>query len=184
VTEQAIDRSGDLMRELHSILGVACVALAATFPARPAAAGDPLAGEKLYVGARPLANGGAPCLACHALAGHGLAWNASFGPDLSHAAESYDEETLVGLLSDVPFPSMDPLYRARPITEAERADLAAFLLAARAPPAPGDARLALALQAGLGAAVLLVVLVLLARRRMPPVAVALARARRAEGGSP
>jgi cytochrome c553 len=171
------------MRELH-IVGAACLALLSSLPTPSAAAGDAAAGEALYVGSRPLANGGAPCLACHGLAGHGLAWNASFGPDLSHAPESYDAETLCGLLADVPFPSMAPLYHARPITESEQKDLTAFLLASRAPPPPGDARLTLALEAGLGALILLVVFLLLARRRrMPPVADALARARHAEGGS-
>ena len=43
-------------------------------------------GEALYVGSTRLFAGGAPCLGCHGVAGHGLARAASFGPDLSRRA--------------------------------------------------------------------------------------------------
>jgi hypothetical protein len=126
---RAVDRPGGVMRELACWLAAAVLAAA---PASARGAGDARAGEALYVGTARLANGGAPCLGCHGLAGHGLAWRASFGPDLSTVGEAYDAETIAGLLEDVPFPSMAPLYGAHPITAGERADLAAFLLASRA----------------------------------------------------
>jgi mono/diheme cytochrome c family protein len=154
----------------------------AVFAAAPVAgrAADARAGEALYVGAARLANGGAPCLACHGLAGHGLAWRASFGPDLTDVGVSYDADTIAGLLADVPFPTMAPLYAAHAITAAEREDLAAFLLAARgAAGATDDPRGRLLLEAGAGALALLAILAALARRRMPPVADALRRQRAA-----
>ncbi len=162
----------------------ALVLAAALTPGLAGAAADPREGEALYVGTRPLTNGGAPCLACHGLAGHGLAFSASFGPDLSAAGQTYDAETLATVLEDVPFPSMEPIYRGHAITAGERADLAAFLLEARetAPPA-GGALGRLLLEAGLIAAAILALLAVLFRRRMPPVTAALAAARRAEGGS-
>ena len=169
------------MRQIVSVCGALIVAAALT----PAVAGaaDAREGEALYVGATRLQNGGAPCLGCHGLAGHGLAWSASFGPDLSAAAQTYDVETLATVLEDVPFPSMEPIYRGHAITAGEREDLAAFLLEARAPAAPGDARGRILAEAGLVAGAILALLYVLFRRRMPPVSAALAPARRTEGGT-
>ena len=97
---------------------------------------DPRRGEALYVGAAPLLAGGAPCLACHGIAGHGLARAASFGPDLSGAHQQYGADGLDAALEDVPFPSMVPVYRGHAVTKDERADLIAFLAEATgAPPA-------------------------------------------------
>jgi mono/diheme cytochrome c family protein len=141
---------------------------------------DARAGERLFVGRTRLANGGAPCLACHALSGRGLAWSASFGPDLTASGEAYDAETLGSILEDVQLPSMEPVYRGRPITARERADLAVFLLEPRTP-AVRDGRLLLAVEAGVGALLLGGAFAVVARRRMPRVKDALAR--RAQGGS-
>jgi mono/diheme cytochrome c family protein len=170
------------MRQVLSSLCGALVVAAALVPELSAAA-DARRGEALYVGSTPLQNGGAPCLACHGLSGHGLAFGASFGPDLSAAAETYDAETLAAVLEDVPFPSMEPIYRSHAITAGERANLAAFLLEARAAVAPTDTLARLLLEAGVVAAVILALLVVLYRRRMPPVSAALSRARQAEGGT-
>lgn len=117
------------MRKLQSILGMACLALVAALP-RPATAGDALAGEALYVGTKAFANGGAPCLACHGIAGHGLARAASFGPDLTASHEQYGAEALESVLEVVAFPSMEPIYREHAMTKEERAHLIAFLAGA------------------------------------------------------
>jgi hypothetical protein len=93
----------------------------------PAAAGDAARGRELYVGAAPFANGGAPCGACHAIGGPGAAFAASFGPDLSTTFDGMPADALDGLLADLPFPSMVPVYEGHALTPAERADLAAFL---------------------------------------------------------
>jgi mono/diheme cytochrome c family protein len=96
-------------------------------PAESAPAANPRTGEALYVGEKQFANGGAPCLACHGIAGHGLARAASFGPDLSETFASYGAEALDGVLADVPFPSMQPIYNTHALTPSERADIVAFL---------------------------------------------------------
>jgi mono/diheme cytochrome c family protein len=103
-----------------------------TLLAGAAAAGPPILadarrGEALYVGSVRLAAGGAPCLGCHGVAGHGLARAASFGPDLSSAHQQYGADGLDALLEDVSFPSMAPVYRGHPVNPEERADLVAFL---------------------------------------------------------
>ncbi len=118
------------MKPAHRSL-VVCAALAAASAALadapPAHVPDPRHGEALYVGQARLSAGGAPCLACHGIAGHGLARAASFGPDLSGAYAQYGAEALDGLLEDVVFPSMAPVYRGHALTKEERADVVAFL---------------------------------------------------------
>lgn len=90
--------------------------------------GDPQRGEALYVGAIGFSEGGAPCLACHSIAGHelGLAAAASYGPDLTAIYEDYGEEGISAVLEELSFESMVAIYGSRPLTETERADLLAF----------------------------------------------------------
>ncbi|RLB60142.1 MAG: hypothetical protein DRH08_15840 [Deltaproteobacteria bacterium] len=91
--------------------------------------GDPLRGEALYVGTVSFSEGGAPCLACHGIAGRelGRAAGASYGPDLTAIYEDYGEEGVLGVLEDLSFESMIAIYENRPLTDTERADLVAFL---------------------------------------------------------
>jgi len=91
--------------------------------------GDPARGEALFVGAIGFAAGGAPCLACHGIAGHelGHAAGASYGPDLTALFNDYGEEGVVAVLEDPSsFTSMEAIFTDRPLTEDEIADLAAF----------------------------------------------------------
>jgi mono/diheme cytochrome c family protein len=142
--------------------GVAASAAAAG--PSPAPAGDALAGRELFLGARRFQAGGAPCGACHALGGQGLAFDASLGPELSSSLSGLDPEALQGLLESLPFPSMVPIYADRALTPRERADLGAFLAgAAKAgPPVPSRR---FEIYAALLAAALLGVVYLAGRRR-------------------
>jgi mono/diheme cytochrome c family protein len=123
----------------RSLLLCALAALAsAAGAAEPPAprAPDARRGEALYVGTRPLVAGGAPCLACHGVAGHGLERAASFGPDLSAAHDQFGADGLDAMLEDIVFPSMEPIYRDHAVTQEERGDLVAFLAESTgAPPA-------------------------------------------------
>lgn len=112
---------------LASALLALAPALAAALSPPPERAPDGRRGEALYVGSTRLAAGGAPCLACHGIAGHGLARAASFGPDLSGAHGQYGAEGLDAMLEDIVFPSMEPIYRGHAVTAEERGDLIAFL---------------------------------------------------------
>jgi mono/diheme cytochrome c family protein len=114
------------------LAGIAGVAAAETQPSMDA-------GRALFIGARRLEKGGAPCGACHALGGEGLAFTASLGPELSGALADLDAPAVDGLLESLPFPTMTPIYDKRPLTPAERADLATFLVAAAKQGAPQDA---------------------------------------------
>ncbi len=90
--------------------------------------GDPQRGEDLYVGNVSFSAGGAPCLACHGIAGHelGYAAGANYGPDLTAIYEDYGEEGVTDVLEDLSFESMDAIYAERPLTDSERADIVAF----------------------------------------------------------
>ena len=146
-------------------------------------AGDASTGRALFTGARPLSAGGAPCGACHALGGEGLAATASLGPELSASLTGMEPEALDGLLDTLPFPTMTPVYDGRPLTPAERADLVAFLLPAARQGPPRDAW---RFDAGgaVVAALFLAGLALAFRRRKPPSrARLLSRAGNASGGS-
>ena len=120
-------------RTVRSLLICALAATAAAVPQAAhaedpsARAPDPRRGEALYVGSTRLAAGGAPCLGCHGISGHGLARAASFGPDLTGAHAQYGADGLDAILEDISFPSMAPVYRGRAVTREERADLIAFL---------------------------------------------------------
>lgn len=93
-----------------------------------ALSGDPLRGEALYIGTVSFSAGGAPCLGCHGIAGHelGLAAGANYGPDLTAIFENYGEAGIADVLEELSFDSMVAIYQSRPLTETEKADLAAF----------------------------------------------------------
>jgi len=108
------------------ILVMTMTVVAADSPDMPGGQGHPLRGRALFVGSVPFENGGAPCLACHGFAGLGPAGGATFGGDLTTLWENFGEDGVVSILEDLSFPSMAPIFADRPLTETERADLAAF----------------------------------------------------------
>lgn len=106
--------------------GMAPVAQADELESGSLPGGDAKRGSKLFTGEIRMTNGGAPCLACHGIAGVGLAGVASYGPDLSGLHENFGAEGVAEVLSSLAFPSMEPIYATRPLTESEQADLGAF----------------------------------------------------------
>ena len=94
--------------------------------------GDSARGEALFLGSVNFAEGGAPCLACHGVAGHdlGYAAGASYGPDLTALFEDYGEDGVAAVLEDPSaFESMAAIYADKPLTEGEIAHLTAFFKA-------------------------------------------------------
>lgn len=172
-------RRSELMREIFRAVPLCLVLLSgAARAAEPdlARPPDPRRGEALYVGSTRLFAGGAPCLGCHGVAGHGLSRAASFGPDLSGAHASFGADGLDAMLEEIAFPSMVPVYRGHAVTREERADLIAFLAQA---PGAAPAQLGVGFQVGVAVAMgaFLVAIVLLGRRgRVRP-----ARSVKAEG---
>lgn len=89
--------------------------------------GDPDYGEKLFTGAIPLANGGTPCIACHSVEGVGIFGGGALGTDQTHVYTRYGGDAgLAGVLSTLPFPTMQGIFANRPLTVDEQADLRAF----------------------------------------------------------
>lgn len=111
------------------LVGILCWCLPLNAFSAEAGAGDPRRGEALYSGTAFFSQGGAPCLACHGIAGAGLgmAGGASFGPDLTAMFDDYGAEGVASILENLEFPSMEPIYANRPLTAEEQADVGAFL---------------------------------------------------------
>jgi mono/diheme cytochrome c family protein len=130
----------------------------------PPVAGDGARGARLYTGEVAFANGGAPCLACHGIAGFGLAGGANYGPDLTPMHENFGAEGVADILASLPFPSMEPIYATRPLTEEERADLGAFFATATGAPVARDGLLFGEVLSG--AAILFGVVMLFGRERL------------------
>lgn len=96
--------------------------------AQAALTGHPDAGRALFTGADRLSNGGTACVACHDSAALSVPGGGLIGPDLTQAVTRYGGEAgMVSVLGNIPFPSMIPVYRNRPLTPQEQADLAAFM---------------------------------------------------------
>jgi hypothetical protein len=88
--------------------------------------GDPEIGRILFSGTARFRNGGAACVACHAISGV-PGGGGTLGPDLTQIYTDYGEEGITSVLAAFPFPSMKPVYEARPLTPEEQANLKAFL---------------------------------------------------------
>lgn len=127
-------------------------------------ADDAARGARLYTGEMAFANGGAPCLACHGIAGFGLAGGANYGPDLTSMHENFGAEGIADVLKSLPFPSMEPIYATRPLTDEEQADLGAFFASATGAPVANDGLLFA--EALSGVALLLGAVLLFGRERL------------------
>ncbi len=106
----------------------ATVAKPAPSPGEAPAAktGDPESGRALFSGTSRFVNGGAACVACHAISGL-PGKGGTLGPDLSQIYSDYGEEAITPVLAELPFPSMKPIYGDRPLTPEEQSNLKAFL---------------------------------------------------------
>jgi mono/diheme cytochrome c family protein len=133
----------------------------------PGPTGDPELGRSLFSGTTRLRNGGAPCLACHAIAGLPLA-GGTLGPDLTTTYSDFGEQGIASALSTLPFPTMRPIYGGRPLLPQEQAHLKAFLAApAEKEPAEDTANL---LSFGIVAAILAIGLIhIIWRKRLAAV---------------
>jgi mono/diheme cytochrome c family protein len=160
------DQAESLIAYLESLSGTKAPGQqAAQAPALPK--GDPALGKALFTGERRFQNGGPSCMACHNAADLG-APGGTLGPDLTQVYHRYREEGLASALETIPFPTMQPVYRAKPLTPEERAHLIAFFKQITTEAPPGADRSPILL-AGLGAAVLLGLAQIVWRRRLTDV---------------
>ncbi len=91
--------------------------------------GDKEMGMALFLGSAGFKNGGLACISCHTIAGVNIP-GGSLGPELTKTGDTYGREGLASVLKDVPFPTMQPLYTGRPLTEEEIANLSEFIVTA------------------------------------------------------
>ncbi|MCM2321321.1 MAG: hypothetical protein NDI93_18655, partial [Pseudomonas sp.] len=59
-------------------------------------------------------------------------------PDLTTMFENFGDEGIADILETLPFPSMEPIYATRPLTDEEQADLRAFFAQATGAPVAND----------------------------------------------
>lgn len=87
---------------------------------RPFTPQDVAAGRGLFLGTQPLKSGGPACISCHTLKGLGGLSGGRLGPDLSLVYERLQGRKGVGawLLNPVS-PTMQPVFRARPLQSEE-----------------------------------------------------------------
>ncbi len=88
--------------------------------------GDALSGEKLFTGVNRFQNGGPPCMSCHSIGGMEPLGGGTLGPDLTGASRKY-KAALAGILANIPFPTMKPIFGRHLLIPQEQADLVAFL---------------------------------------------------------
>jgi len=89
-------------------------------------AGDAENGKALFLGWVRLENRAPECVGCHNANEAGILGVGTFGPDLTNVYTKYGEAGLEGMLSHLPFLSMNPEYVSHPLTAQEKADLLAF----------------------------------------------------------
>lgn len=126
-------RASVLLLLAVSVLAAPRVAIAdATAP------GDPARGRAIFVGDRPLANGGPACIRCHQVRDSGMPQGGLRAPDLTHIG-GLDEPLVMAALSRQRFMMMDASFATKPLTEEERRDVAAFFADVAARNAATDA---------------------------------------------
>lgn len=92
---------------------------------------SPEQGRLLFAGMQAFTNGGMPCGACHAVAGHG----GTLASDLTNAVERLGHSATVKAAEKPGFPLMRASYASHPVTRQEALDLAAYLAASGEPAA-------------------------------------------------
>lgn len=88
--------------------------------------GDAGNGRGIFVGSVVLENGGLACISCHTVAGVGQFGGGTLGPELTPVAKKYGPDGLTSALKSLPFPTMQGIYKTRPLSDKEQADLYAF----------------------------------------------------------
>jgi len=117
-------QAGDLLAFIEQQSGAAPTAPSAA-PTLPV--GNAANGRELFAGGVPLTSGGAPCMACHDVAGAGALGGGTWGLDLTHAYSKWGEPGLISIMQTPPFPGMQQGFAGRSLTAQEVADLTSYL---------------------------------------------------------
>jgi mono/diheme cytochrome c family protein len=106
----------------------ATVTATPAIPDRPFTPDDIARGRELFLGRRPLANGGPACIACHAVYGGGWQEGGRLGPSLTKAYERLGgRAALSANLQALATPTMRPAYQQHGLESEEVLSLVAYL---------------------------------------------------------
>jgi mono/diheme cytochrome c family protein len=84
-------------------------------------------GRDLFIGKILLSSGGPACITCHNVTeGNGIA-GGQFAPDLTNVYSRIDEKAIMDLSTNPVYPSMQKVYKDKPIMDTEASHLAAYL---------------------------------------------------------
>jgi mono/diheme cytochrome c family protein len=92
-----------------------------------ASASDAAEGEALFLGRKPLENGGPPCKTCHGISNLSVSHGPTPGPNLTNEYSNFGPEAIDKYLQQPPVRPMSILFKQSPITPDERRQLVAFL---------------------------------------------------------
>ncbi len=136
-------------------------------------------GKASSVGDVHLKNGGPFCIGCHTIDDTTILGGGTLGPDLTDAYIKYGDTGLEGILSNLPFLSMSPIYSNHSLTTDEKADLRAYMKLVAGQPHVNKEPIIIAISlAGFAAAMLVIGFVW--RNRLQPVRKGLIEAYRAQ----
>lgn len=115
--------------KMHSLLSVISMMLLmlAAIPALAQDTGDPQKGKDLFVGKVRFYNHGPACNSCHNVDMKGFISGGGLAKDLTQAVTRLSADGVKGIIAGMPFPQMQKSYEGRPLTDAEIANLMAFL---------------------------------------------------------
>lgn len=148
----------------------AAPSVAANAAAEAMPEGEAPVGKNMFTGAMRLENDGPPCMGCHSAAGIGALGGGALGPDLTGAVAKFGgPRGLTAFLAGIPTPTMNAVWRGRPLTGQETAHIIAFLGQAPLEQRPVQAVWRLSALAAAGLVVLLGLGHLVWRRRLSAV---------------
>ena len=145
LTDAQVDGLVELLKAADVKQRLAALEQPAAEQPAPQPLGSEANGRRLFFGEQPLANGGTPCFACHAVRSRG----GNLAADLTAVHARLGPVALVSAAAKPPYPTMKAAYAQHPVTPEEALDLAAFLGSfAKGPPAQPLPEPALPLQIG------------------------------------
>jgi mono/diheme cytochrome c family protein len=145
-------------------LGTQKSAAQTSAPVKGAPPGDAGMGKRLFTGSTAFKNGGAPCIACHSVNGIGFLGGGDLGPDLTKVYPVLGDG-IVSVLTNIPFPTMVPVFKGHPLSSEETRDLTAFFKGIAASQ-PQDFTTLVLITALIGFLVLMLVMAYVWRQRL------------------
>lgn len=88
---------------------------------------DQKLGQEYFLGTKKFSNGAPACLSCHSAGNVGALSGGILGPNLTNAYSSFGDKGLSKVLTNVSFPTMQPIYSKHQLNEEEVFQVKSFL---------------------------------------------------------